>query len=159
MKYKVLFLCTRNSARSQMAETILDFRGNNSFDAYSAGSMPAEEIHPIARDVLTNSGFDMIGKRPKNMSEYSDMDFDFIITLCDSMKETCPVFPGQPIYAHWGMTDPADVQGMDDEILKFFKKTMLEINHRITLFLNLPMDKLDRLALEQKVRQIGQVSA
>lgn len=158
MKYKVLFLCTKNSARSQMAETILNYRGNDKFDAYSAGSMPAGEIHPMARDVLTNSGFDLTRNRPKNMSEYSDMDFDFVITLCDSMKETCPIYSGQPIYAHWGMPDPTDAQGMDDEVLKYFKKTMLEINQRISLFISLPIDKLDRLALEQKVRQIGQTA-
>ena len=155
MKYKILFLCSKNSARSQMAEVIMNHRAGDQFITYSAGSQPADQIHPLAYQVLTNSGYDMTGKYPKSMEEYYGVDFDFIITLCDSMKETCPVFPGQPIYAHWGMPDPAGFQSSDDEKLRFFRKTMLEITYRINLLLNLPIEKLDRLALEMKVKEIG----
>lgn len=157
MKYRILFLCSKNSARSQMAEAIVNRKADDRFYAYSAGSHPADVIHPMAYKVLTNTGFDITGQRPKAMGDYRDMDFDFIITLCDSMKETCPVFPGHPIYAHWGMPDPAEFQGADEEKLRFFKKTLLEITQRINLFLNLPFDKLDRLALELKVKEIGQM--
>lgn len=155
MSYKILFLCTRNSARSQMAEAIVNHKGDDRFMAFSAGSYPAEAIHPIALEVLNNSGFDMNGKRPKTMDVYKAMDFDFVITLCDSIKETCPIFPGHPIYAHWGMPDPAEYQGTIDEKRRFFKKTQMEIANRINLFLSLPFEKLDRLALELKVKEIG----
>lgn len=158
MRKKVLFLCTGNSTRSQMAEAVLNHRGSDNFIAYSAGSNPANEIHPLAFKVLSHTGFDMTGKRPKSMEEYINEKFDFIITLCDRMKENCPIFPGQPILAHWGMPDPADFEGTDEEKLKFFEKTINEISQRITLFLNLPMEKLDRMALELKVKEIGTVS-
>lgn len=158
MKRKVLFLCTKNSARSQMAEVILNYRGGDSFIAYSSGSNPAKEIHSLAFKVLTNAGFDMAGKRPKSIEEYENEEFDFIITLCDRMKENCPIFPGQPVLAHWGMPDPAEYEGTDEEKLKFFNKTVIEISQRITLFLNIPMEKLDRMALEIKVKEIGTIS-
>jgi arsenate reductase len=138
-----------------MAEVIMNHRAGDIFIAYSAGSRPAEQIHPLAYQELTNLGYDMTGKHPKSMEEYYGVDFDFIITLCDSMKETCPVFPGQPIYAHWGMPDPAEFEGSDDAKLRIFKKTILEITFRINLLLNLPIEKLDRLALETKVKEIG----
>ncbi len=157
MKKKVLFLCTKNSARSQMAEAVLNYRGRDNFIAYSAGSQPAEEIHPFALELLTKIGFDMAGKKPKSMNLYANEEFDFIITLCDKMKEDCPIFPGQPILAHWGMPDPADFEGNDQEKRKFFEKTMNEISHRISLFLNIPMSKLDRMALELKVKEIGSI--
>lgn len=158
MKRKVLFLCTKNSARSQMAESILNYRGSDNFIAYSAGSNPANEIHPLTFKALTYAGFDMTGKRPKSMQEYINGEFDFIITLCDRMKENCPIFPGQPILAHWGMPDPVEFEGTEQEKLKFFEKTINEISQRITLFLNLPMAKLDRMALELKVKEIGTTS-
>lgn len=157
MTYKVLFLCAKNSARSQMAEAILNNKAGDLFVAYSAGSYPADQIHPLAYSVLTNSGYDMTGKHPKSMEEYIGENFDFIITLCDSMKETCPVFPGQPIYAHWCMPDPAEFTGTNEEMSRFFKKTLLEITNRIHLLINLPFEKLDRLALEAKVKEIGKV--
>lgn len=156
MKYKILFLCAKNSARSQMAEAILNHHADDRFVAYSAGSNPDKMIHPMAVEVLTNAGFDMTDKKPKAMAEYKNMAFDFVITLCDSLKETCPVFPGHPICAHWGMPDPAEFQGDDDEKLRIFSKTMLEIVHRINLFLILPFEKIDRLALELKVKEIGE---
>lgn len=133
----------------------MNHKGDDRFIAYSAGSNPADVIQPLALEVLTNAGFDMTEKMPKLMDVYKDMDFDFVITLCDSMKETCPVFPGHPIYAHWGMPDPAEFEGTYDEKLRLYKKTEMEIANRITLFTSLPFEKLDRLALEMKVKEIG----
>jgi arsenate reductase len=156
MSYRVLFLCLKNSARSQMAEAIANKKSDGHFIAYSAGSVPAESVHPLALKVLTESGFDVTQLRTKSLEEYKEIDFDFIITLCDSMKEICPVFPGRPIYAHWGMPDPAEFEGSDEDKLRFFKKTLLEINQRIILFNNIPFDKLDRRALELKVKEIGE---
>lgn len=155
MKRKVLFLCTKNSARSQMAKAVLNFRGSNNFIAYSAGSNPANEIHPLAVKVLTKSGFDMTNKGPKSMEKYINEEFDFIITLCDRMKEDCPIFLDLPILAHWGMPDPADFEGTEEEKLKFFENALNEISQRITLFINIPIEKLGRMALEFKVREIG----
>lgn len=158
MKYNMLFLSAKNSARSQMAETILNHNADDRFTAYSAGSNPDKIIHPMAIDVLTNAGFDMTNKKPKATDVYENMVFDFVITLCDSLKETCPVFAGHPIYAHWGMPDPEEFQGNDNEKLRFFNRTMLEIVHRINLFLILPFETIDQLAMELKVKQIGKES-
>ena len=155
MKRKVLFLCTSNSARSQMAEAILNYRGGDRFVALSAGSEPTEEIHPLAVKVLSDAGYDMSGKSPKSLQKFIHEDFDFIITLCDRMKEICPVFPGQPILAHWGFPDPADFEGEELKKLQVFQKTMMGISQRISLFLNLPMEKLDRMMLEERVKEIG----
>jgi arsenate reductase len=138
-----------------MAEALLNHSGEGRFTALSAGSNPVPEVHPVAVKVLENAGFDMTGKRPKSLQEYIHEDFDFIITLCDKMKETCPVFPGQPIFAHWGMPDPADFDGDETEKVRAFETTLRELSHRIHLFLNIPIDKLDRMALEQKVKEIG----
>lgn len=158
MKRKVLFLCTKNSARSQMAEAVLNYRGRDNFIVYSAGSSPDNEIHPIAIKVLTQLDFDMTGKIPKSIEEYINDEFDFVITLCDRMKENRPIFPGKPILAHWDMPDPADSEGTEEEKTKFFEKTVKEISQRITLFLNLPMEKLDKMDLANKVEEIGTVS-
>lgn len=155
MKRTVLFLCTKNSARSQMAEAILNYRGGDRFTAYSAGSSPAEAIHPAAALVLSDAGHDMADRKPKPMNAFANVKMDFVITLCDNMKESCPVFPGQPVLAHWGMPDPAEIEGSEAEKAQAFKKTMLEISQRISLFLNIPMEKLDRMAIEKKVTEIG----
>ena len=155
MNRKVLFLCTSNSARSQMAEALLNHIGAGTFDAFSAGSDPAAEIHPMAVKVLEAAGFSMVGKKPKPLQEYIHEDFDFIITLCDRMKESCPSFPGQPIFAHWGMPDPADFVGNTTEKEGAFEKTFLELSHRIHLLINIPVEKLDRFALEQRVKDIA----
>jgi len=141
-----------------MAEAILNYRGRDNFIAYSAGSRPAGAIHPLALKVLTDAGFDMSGKMPKRMEEYLNEDFAFIITLCDRMKEECPIFPGKPILAHWGMPDPAEFAGAEEEKLKFFEKTMSDISERLSLFLSLPMEKLDRMALELRIKEIGKVT-
>jgi len=155
MKRKVLFLCIKNSARSQMAEAILNAKGGESFTAYSAGSYPADEINPTAAEVLTQAGLDVKNKSPKSMNEFINEEFDFIITLCDKMKEDCPVFLGKPIFAHWGMPDPAQVEGSELEKFKAFETASMEISQRISLFINLPIEKLDRMALEIKMNEIG----
>ena len=155
MKRNVLFLCTSNSARSQMAEAILNHRGGDRFTAFSAGSEPADQIHPLALQTMTNAGYKVEDQKPKFMREFIDTDLDFIITLCDRMKENCPAFPGKPILAHWGMPDPAEFEGTDEEKIKAFRTTLLEITHRINLCLNIPIEKLDRLALEKVVKEIG----
>lgn len=155
VKYKVLFLCNKNSARSQMAEAVLNQKASDSFIAFSAGSEPADMIHPLALQVLEDDGFDMSGKKPISLNEYIGKEFDFVITLCDSFKETCPTFPGHPVYAHWGLPDPSEFEGTYEDKLQFFKKTLMEITQRIILFLNIPIEKLDRLALELKVSEIG----
>lgn len=155
MKRKVLFLCTSNSARSQIAEALLNHRGGDRFAAFSAGSEPADEVHPLALKVLSDAGIETIGKKPKSISEFIDEDLDFIITLCDRMKENCPTFPGQPMLAHWGMPDPANFKGGETENIDVFQRTLMEISQRISLFLNIPMEKLDRMAIENRVKEIG----
>lgn len=138
-----------------MAEAVLNQLGRDRFVAFSAGSDPADEIHPLACKVLSRAGFDMTGKRPKSLKEFLTEDFDFVITLCDRMKENCPIFPGQPIFAHWGSPDPADFKGEEEEKTRLFDKTFMEISQRVSLFINLPMEKLDRMALEIRVKEIG----
>jgi arsenate reductase len=140
-----------------MAEAIMNHKGREWFTAYSAGSDPADEIHPMALEVMTKAGFNMTGHRPKPMDMFKASHFDFVITLCDTMKETCPVFPGQPVYAHWGMPDPAAYQGTAEEQRRFFRQTMLELTKRITLFVSLPLEKLDRMALETAVQKIAEI--
>jgi protein-tyrosine-phosphatase len=141
-----------------MAEAILNYRGGGNFIAYSAGSKPAKEIHPLALKVLIDAGFDMSGKMPKPMEGYLAEEFFFIITLCDRMREECPVFPGKPILAHWGMPDPTTCEGTEGEQQKCFEQTLNDISERISLFLSLPMEKLDRMALELQVKGIGKTS-
>jgi arsenate reductase len=138
-----------------MAEAILNHRGGDRFTAFSAGSEPADEVHPLTLKVMSHADYEISGKKPKSMLEFINEDLDFIITLCDKMKENCPVFPGKPILAHWGLPDPADFDGGEAEKIKMFQRTMMEISQRISLFLNIPMEKLDRMAIEKKVREIG----
>lgn len=157
MKRKVLFLCVKNSSRSQMAEILLNYRGGDRFEAVSAGSRPVSSIYPLTLRLMEKSGFDLTGKRPKSINEYINEEFDFIITLCDKMKEECPVFPGQPIFAHWGTLDPEDFEGTEEEKYRQVEKALLEIANRVNLFINLPIEKLDRMALELKVNEIGKI--
>jgi arsenate reductase (thioredoxin) len=158
--YQVLFLCTGNSARSILGEYLLCHLGAGRFAAQSAGSNPRGEVHPLALQVLhETSGIDASGARSKSWEELRHVPFDFVITVCDNARESCPVFPGQPIVAHWGMPDPAAVEGTVAEQLKCFRDTAREIQRRLELFINLPIDKLDRLRLEQRTRQIGEPQA
>lgn len=152
---RVLILCTGNSARSQIAEALFATKGRGRFDAASAGSRPADRVNPFAVKVLAEAGIDWQGKVPRGMEGLEQLPWDFVITVCDRAKESCPYFPGQPVLAHWGMPDPAEVEGSDDVKLAAFRDTFITLSRRIDLLLALPVEKLERLALERQVREIG----
>jgi len=155
-KFKILFLCTGNSARSIIAEYLIKKIRPDLFESVSAGATPKGFPHPLALKVLTdNYHIDVTGARSKSWDEFSDVDFDFIITLCDSAKETCPVWPGQPVIAHWGSPDPADFEGTDAEKEAFFWKVAQQIQRRLELFTSLPFEKLDALRLQTATSDIG----
>lgn len=154
--YRVLILCTGNSARSQIGEALLATKGAGRFEAVSAGSQPAPGVNPFATRVLAEAGIPWEGKQPKGLDGLDKQRWDFVITVCDRAKEACPVLPGTPVLAHWGMPDPAEVEGTDEQKLKAFRDTLVTLRRRIDLLLALPMDKLDRLSLEREVRSIGQ---
>ena len=155
----VLFLCTGNSARSILAEAFLNSAGGGKFRAYSAGSHPAGKVNPFAVELLVKHRISTPGLRSKNWDEFAkpgSPHLDFIFTVCDSAAgETCPIWPGHPMTAHWGVPDPAAVQGSDDEKRKAFLDAFTQLSTRIRLFLNLPFERLERLALERKLREIG----
>jgi arsenate reductase len=156
-KFRVLFLCTGNSARSQIAERLLNRKGGGRFVAESAGTQPASEVNPYAIDALERHGYFWTGGYPRNVNGLLDREWDFVITVCDRAKESCPIFPGQPVIAHWGMPDPAAVEGPDSEKRRAFDDTLLIISRRLDLFLALPIEKLSKLALEHRVQAIGQM--
>jgi arsenate reductase (thioredoxin) len=160
--YNVLFLCTGNSARSIMAEVLANQLGHGRFTAYSAGSQPRGDVNPIALQVLQEAGFSTGGLRSKPWDEFAGPgapDMDLIITVCDrAAGESCPVWPGQPVTAHWGVPDPAAVTGTDEEIHKAFVQAMLVLQKRISLLQALKVESLDRLVLENRVREIGRSS-
>ena len=155
----VLFLCTGNSARSILAEAHLKSAGKGRFAAYSAGSHPAGRVNPFALELLRKNHLPTDGLRSKNWNEFAAQGapvLDFVFTVCDNAAgETCPLWPGQPVTAHWGVADPAAVEGTDEEKRKAFLRAYTELANRINLFLNLPFAKLDRLALQKKLREIG----
>ncbi len=154
---KVLFLCTGNSARSILGEYLLRKIDGRRFETCSAGSHPRGEVHPLAVQVLRETyGMDAGDARSKSMDEYRGVDFDFVITVCDNARESCPIWPGQPIVAHWGMDDPAAVEGTPGEQLRAFQETARILRRRLDLLANLPLEKLDRLRVEQSMRDIGQ---
>lgn len=156
-RFKVLFLCTGNSARSILAESLLRKTDRRRFEAFSAGSHPRGEVHPLALRLLEEVyKIDASDARSKSWEEYRDVQFDFVITVCDNARESCPYWPGQPIVAHWGLPDPADFDGPEEEQDALFKDTGRILARRIELFCNLPLEKLDRLRLEQLTREIGQ---
>ncbi|HYW90963.1 MAG TPA: arsenate reductase ArsC [Gammaproteobacteria bacterium] len=158
--YNVLFICTGNSARSIIAEVVMNHLGRGRFQAYSAGTDPRGEVHPLALQVLSNQGFGTSGLRSKSWSEFVEPGappMDFIFTVCDQAAgEACPAWPGQPITAHWGFADPAAVIGERDEQLKAFTKAQFQIATRIRLFLNLPLHKIDRMSLQTRLRDMGE---
>jgi arsenate reductase len=154
--YRVLFLCTGNSARSQMAEAVLNQKGRRRFRAESAGSSPAPRVHPRAVEVLRESGIEWRGHPPRGLDGLERERWDFVITVCDRAKEACPVFPGQPILAHWGMPDPADAAGDDAAIHAAFVSALTLISRRIDLLLALPIEKLDRMIVAARVQAIGE---
>ena len=157
--FNVLFLCTGNSARSIMAEAILNTIGKEKFRAFSAGSQPTGKINPFASELLEKNRVPTSGFRSKSWSEFSGPDapfMHFVFTVCDqAVAETCPVWPGQPMTAHWGVSDPAGVQGSDDAKRKAFLKAYTELYQRISLFTCLPIESLGNLALKEKLDEIG----
>jgi arsenate reductase len=157
--YNVLFLCTGNSARSVMAEVILNTLGKGRFKGYSAGSHPAGQVNPLTLELLRGNGHAVDELRSKSWDEFAAPGapkMDFVITVCDNAAgEVCPVWPGQPVSAHWGFEDPAAFQGPDEEKRRLFRQIYQQIGSRIRLFLALPVEKLDRLSLQQKVKDIG----
>jgi len=157
--YNVLFLCTGNSARSIMAEAILNHKGNGQFIAYSAGSHPSGSPRPEALAQLTSAGISTSGLRSKSWDEFAAPDaphLDFVFTVCDNAaNEPCPYWPGQPMTAHWGIPDPAAVKGTPDEIARAFRDAFVILDRRIGLFLSLPLATLDLLAIQKEITGIG----
>jgi arsenate reductase len=157
--YNVLFLCTGNSARSIMAEAIMNFKGRPQFTAYSAGSHPKGRVRPEALRQIAAAHMPVTGFRSKDWDEFSKPEaprLDFVFTVCDNAaKEICPVWPGQPITAHWGVPDPAEVTGTEEEVQKAFRNAFFLLDRRISLFLCLPLSSLDRLALKKELDNIG----
>jgi arsenate reductase (thioredoxin) len=159
--FNVLFLCTGNSARSIMAECIMNRLGGETFRGFSAGSQPKSEVHPCTLDLLRRMNFDVTGVRSKSWTEFAGPDapkLGYIITVCDNAAaETCPVWPGQPMTAHWGIADPAVVTGTDTEIRLAFAHAFRLLNNRISMFVNLPFRFLDPPALLKRIEAIGRM--
>lgn len=159
LQLTVLFLCTGNSARSILAEAYLNSAGRGRFKAYSAGSHPTGKVNPFAVELLAKNRIDASGYRSKSWNEFAKPGapkLDFVFTVCDSAAgELCPIWPGQPITAHWGVPDPAAVRGTDEGKRKAFLKAFTELSTRINLLLALPVEKLDRLVLKKKLDEIG----
>jgi arsenate reductase len=159
--YNVLFLCTGNSARSVLSEAILNKMGAGKFHAFSAGSQPKGKVHPQTLALLNGLGYDTSCFRSKSWEEFSKPgapQIDFIFTVCDNAAgETCPIWPGKPMTAHWGVPDPADATGTDAEVALAFKDAYRMLWRRIELFLALPLAKLDAMTIQSKLRDIGRV--
>jgi arsenate reductase len=157
--YNVLVLCTGNSARSIMAEALFNTMGKGRFRAYSAGSHPTGKVNPFAVEQVAAVGYPIGNLRSKSWDEFAQPaapPMDFIITVCDNAAgEVCPVWPGQPITAHWGFEDPAAVDGSDDEKRRAFEKTFRQITNRVQLFVNLPLTMLDKTAIKRELQAIG----
>jgi len=157
--YNVLFLCTGNSARSIMAEAILNQKGKGKFTAFSAGSHPAGQPRPEALGQIESAGMSTAGLRSKSWDEFAAPGaphMDFVFTVCDNAaKEACPYWPGQPMTAHWGVPDPADAKGTPDEIARAFRDAFVVLDRRIGLFVSLPLGTLDRLAIKRELDNIG----
>lgn len=157
--YNVLFLCTGNSARSIIAESVLNRIGVGRFTAFSAGSRPVGHVHPYALDLLQGLNYDVSELYSKSWDEFSGKlaaEFDFVFTVCDNAAgETCPVWPGQPVSAHWGLPDPAAVRAGETEKRLAFADTLRMISRRIEIFCALPLDRLDRLGLQRRLDEIG----
>ena len=159
--YSVLFLCTGNSARSILAESLLNHWGRGKFRSYSAGSFPKGAVHPMAIDLLGRLKLPTEGLRSKSWAEFAQPgapELDFVITVCDNAAgEVCPVWPGRPVTAHWGMPDPAAVQGAEAEKLMAFRESLRTLENRIKVFVSLPIASLDRLKLQERVRRLGKM--
>jgi arsenate reductase len=161
--YNVLFLCTGNSARSILAESLLYALGQGKFRAFSAGSFPKGQVHPLAIDLLKRNNLPSEGFRSKSWDEFAAPGappLDFIFTVCDNAAgEVCPIWPGKPMTAHWGIADPAAAEGTDADKALAFRKALKELETRIKLFIQLPIASLDQMTLRAKLRAIGQQSA
>lgn len=157
--FNVLFLCTKNSARSILAEAALNRLGAGRFKAFSAGSQPAGQVNPYALDLLRNQNFPTADLRSKSWDEFSQPgapQMDFVFTVCDNAaNEVCPIWPGQPMSAHWGVPDPAAVEGTEAVKRAAFAETMRFMNNRISIFVNLPLRSLDRMTLKKRLDAIG----
>src|SRR5579863_1840140 len=157
--YNVLFLCTGNSARSIMAEAIMNFKGRPNFTAYSAGSRPSGAVRPEALKQLKAAHLATENLRSKSWNEFAQPGapaLDFVFTVCDNAaQEVCPIWPGQPMTAHWGVPDPASVAGSADDIARAYRDAFLTLDRRISLFLCLPLASLDRLAIHKELTRIG----
>lgn len=159
MTYNVLFLCTANSARSIIAESLLNALGGERFRAFSAGSHPSGRVNPHAIEVLAANGYPVSGVRSKGWDEFARpgaRPIDFVITVCDAAAgETCPVFPGRPVTAHWGVPDPAAVTGSDEEKRRAFADVLVTLRRRVQTLTSLPFDSVDKIALRSQLREIG----
>jgi arsenate reductase len=157
--YNVLFLCTGNSARSILAEALINHWGRGRFVGYSAGSTPKGKVHPIALELLEHLNMPTAGMRSKSWNEFEKPEapkLDFVFTVCDNAAaETCPVWPGQPMTAHWGVADPAAVEGSDTDKWLAFRQAFRELESRIKIFTSLPIKSLDRVKLQERLRDIG----
>jgi len=157
--YNVLFLCTGNSARSILAESLINSWGRGRFRGFSAGSYPKGQVHPIAVELLKRMNLSAEGLRSKSWSEFSTPEappLDFVFTVCDrAAGETCPVWPGQPMSAHWGVDDPAAVEGTDSDQWLGFREAFRELENRIKIFVSLPIHSLDRIKLQERLNAIG----
>jgi arsenate reductase len=157
----VLFLCTGNSARSIIAEVLLNAVGAGKFKAFSAGSYPRGQVNPFAIELLQKNRLPTAGLRSKSWDEFAAPGapkLDFVFTVCDQAAgEMCPVWPGQPMTAHWGIEDPAAVEGSDEDKRKAFFKTYNQLHRRLSILVSLPLDKLDRLTLKQRLQDIGKL--
>ena len=157
--YDVLFLCTGNSARSILAEALVNHWGRGLFRGHSAGSFPAGRVNPLALELLAQMKIPATGARSKSWDEFAvpgGVEFDFVITVCDKATgETCPIWPGQPMTAHWGVEDPAAATGSDAQKMLAFRNAFRALEHRIRIFVNLPFASLDRLRLQRRLDAIG----
>ena len=157
--FNVLFLCTGNSARSILGESLVDYWGKGRFRGFSAGSQPQSAVHPLAIRLLDHLDLPTEGLRSKNWEEFAADDapkMDFVFTVCDNAgRETCPVWPGQPVTAHWGVPDPAAVAGSEEIRMQAFRKAFSQLENRIKIFVSLPFESLDRLRLQAELDKIG----
>ena len=158
-RFNVLFLCTGNSARSIFGERLIERWGQGRFTGFSAGSHPKGEVHPLAREILRRNNYLTDGLRSKDWAELAEPgapEMDFVFTVCDkAAAEVCPVWPGQPMTAHWGVPDPAAVEGDELTCLTAFRTAFRELENRIKIFVSLPFDSLDRLKLQKRLDEIG----
>lgn len=163
MQHHVLILCTGNSARSILGEALLNRWGRGRIVGHSAGSAPKGSVHPLALELLQEMNFPTHGLRSKSWDEFAQRDapvLDFVFTVCDNAAgEMCPIWPGQPIKAHWGIEDPAAVEGLDTARRAAFRRAYRELEARIKAFTSLPLESLDRATLQERVREIGKLSA